>query len=456
MSSGGPRLAPEDLAARLARRDLSLWPLGAAAADHLGFVDAARHSERDARELRRFADGVDEEIVVVLGVDATPTAARGIDALARQEGHSERHLVVLDSLDPAAVEALPLTEAFVVLVCAHEDAEPDASALLTAAFARGLAPRRLAVVAPPDTRLGLEAAERGARRVIAQPPALGDRFGALGPAVTVPAALAGVDIAEFAGRVIDVDAPAAVARGLALAEVIGPGQPVWRVALPGATAALGPWLETVVAGALGGDARGGCALVSDGNAATSGSGDLAVPPDVGALGAWFHGVLLSLAAAGWALGLDPFAHAGVTGRAETDARLADPLDVPPQSRAPEELFAALAEEVGPDELVTVALDVPERAALDGRLRAALGAIGPAPVLDAAGARVRHGWGALRSAGPPGLAVTIVARRPPALAPGPLGALAARAAAASAGEHDALLAAGRRVCRIGVDSLDELL
>lgn len=460
--SGEPALLePEDLARRLLRRDLALWPLGSRAAQHLDWIDTARDAERQATAMARFAASVDEATVIVLGLGVVPSAVAGLIAVRDAHGGGERRVLVCDTTDPEAIADLAFEDAFALVIAAGPESEPEAAALLAAALSRGGDARRTAVVAPARSRLAAEAADRAVREIFVASPG-GDRFGALGLAAAVPAALAGYDVAELAGRVLEVDVPSAVAQGLVLASAVREGNRTWEIELADDDAGLGPFIEAFVAGALGGESHGCIAvtnLASETHARRSGTPALRSAlsrAEPGRLGELIQEVALITVAAAWALGIDPFAGTEPPWRPFAASRLADPLDVAPGVAAPEALAEVLAGTLSPEEYVSVTVDVPGvDAAGNTTLLEAITAATGAPVLVAPGPRARHAWGALRTGGPPGLALSLVSRRPPPERADSLATLGALSAAASAGEHDALVSAGRRVYRIGVDGLDEV-
>ncbi len=442
---------PDDLYRRIRARDAGLFPLGAAATGRLSFQDAPRRMEREARNLARFADSVDEAEVAVIGVGVAPLAAGALVAAHERVGGGDRRVRVCDVAEPTALDELALDTAFVVVVAAGEGRAPEGELLLAEALRRGRDPRRIAVVAPAHSRLAAQAHGAGVRRVFTQPADAGDRFGALGVAGALPAALAGYDVAELCGRVIDVDGPAAVALGLELAAEVGEGRHILALPLAESDAGLGPYLGALVAGALGGERGGAVALVAppDAPGAPTALRRVLAPEHPARLGEAIASVELAVVAAGYALGLDPFAGEQPAWRPDPATTTAPP-GPPAAVGGPEDLAAFLDERAGPEDLCSVAIDLPAAPPTLAALEGWLGARWSGALLIGPGDRARHAWGALRSAGPTAGAVTLVSRRPV----GP-GALAAHHAAASRAEHELLVRAEQPVCRIALEDLEEL-
>src|SRR4051794_25469916 len=86
------------LAERLLRRDLTLWPEGSEAADRLGWLDVASRMQGEAAELNDWARSIDAKRIVLCGMGGS---SLGPEVL-RSAHHSQR-LIVLDTTDPKTV-----------------------------------------------------------------------------------------------------------------------------------------------------------------------------------------------------------------------------------------------------------------------------------------------------------------------------------------------------------------
>lgn len=447
-------LEPDDLYRRLAARDPGLFPLGAAATGRLSFQDAPRAMERAARDLERLADSVDEDAVTVVGVGVAPLMTIALAGARDAAGGGGRRITVCDAAEARALEPLALEESFVVVLAAGASRVREGELLFDEVLRRVRDPRQIAVVAPEKSALFAKASARGVRRALAQPADAGDRFGALGVAGALPAALAGYDVAELCGRVIDVDGPAAVALGLELAAMAEGGQHVVGLPLADKDAGLGPLVSALFAGALGGDGGGLVALVSP----TTKDTTLLAPDALSRalvldtphrLGELVRSIELAVIAAAHTLALDPFDDEEPNWRAIAATRC-ETAAPPPVTDTTAECAAFLDEHASDEAVLSVAVDLPGDSARAAEVEEHLSAGRRGLFLAAGGDRARHAFGALRSAGPVAGNITLVPRRPPAT-----DALSASHDAASAAEHELLVRSGRPTCRVALDALEEL-
>ena len=455
------RLEPEDLYRRLRDRDLRLFPLDHPSTRRLGWLEAARRSERSARELRRFADVLDEETVVACAFGEAAQAAAAFAAAAPVGG---RRLIVCDDGDPDVLTARLEGPCF-VLVLGSPESEQAALGALSVVLERVPA-ARVAVVGPEDGPLCAQASARNVARIFASPADIPEGFGALGPLGAVPAALVGLDPEELCGRVIDVDGPRAMAAGLALAADVVEGRGVRSLAPSSQTALMG-WHTAVLATATCRDGTGCLALPSPESGEDTGDratgegtreGALVVPDVPGVrLGEVMHAFQLAAFAAGWALGVDPLAGAPESGwHARARRPRAPGGPGVPDAAPPEEFHNVLDEHAAAASFIVISSFLPG-AGEDAlaRLGAAVSARAACPVLVGPGARVLSCIGDALSDGPPGgLVVHLVSKRPPP--PDARGDDLSRFwRAAEIAEIAALDQSGRRRERVGLDALEEL-
>src|SRR5439155_16790670 len=98
---------PAQLAERLLRRDVTLWPEGSEAKDRLGWIDVVKRMQDEADELRKWADTVDAGKIVLLGMGGS---SLGPEVL--RSAHRNERLVVLDTTDPKTVASVDHRDAF--------------------------------------------------------------------------------------------------------------------------------------------------------------------------------------------------------------------------------------------------------------------------------------------------------------------------------------------------------
>jgi glucose-6-phosphate isomerase/transaldolase/glucose-6-phosphate isomerase len=186
------------------------------------------------------------------------------------------------------------------------------------------------------------------------------------------------------------------------------------------------------------------------------------------LGAEFFRWELATAVAGHVLDIDPFDEPNVTESKENTNRVLASLPLPeiPAEDA-SHLQPWLKEQFRPGDYVSLQAYLPYPWARAGsspdgleRLRRATSvALGGAPVTAGYGPRFLHSTGQLHKGGPKSvIAVQLVPRRPSAQLPVPDHPFdfATLIGAQAIGDHQSLLNHGRRVLRVAVDDLEELL
>ncbi len=281
-------LEATDWMQRLAARDPSLWSDDpahqAVARNRLGWWDVATHMVPRVADLEAFATTVAGEgytDAVLLGMGGSSLAP---EVLRRTFGVSPGglDLTVLDSTSPAAVRAVteahdPAKTLFVVSSKSGGTIEVvsfEATFWEWVRKARGDGTgRSFVAITDPGTSLGRLAAERGYRRVFENPADIGGRYSALSYFGLVPAALLRVDLHTLlahaeAERDRNAGVEPALERpglflGAALGELALRGRDKLTLVLGRELAALGSWIEQLVAESTGKDGRGIVPIVGE-------------------------------------------------------------------------------------------------------------------------------------------------------------------------------------------------
>lgn len=273
------RLAGENVAPRIWRRDVSVWspdPATPELADRLGWLELPRTMLRHVTVVTEFAETARRRFarVVLCGMGGSSLAPEVLGrTFGRREGYPELHL--LDSTHPAAVRgAVPPgtldTTLFLI-------ASKSGTTLETASFDRyfwelaGGRGEQFVAITDPETVLAKGAVARGFRHVFLNPPDIGGRFSALSLFGLVPAALIGLDIervlagAREAGAALH--APGAENPGIALGVLMAEGALAGRdkctLLTDRSLAALGLWVEQLVAESTGKAGRGVLPVVGE-------------------------------------------------------------------------------------------------------------------------------------------------------------------------------------------------
>jgi glucose-6-phosphate isomerase len=371
--------AKNDVAARLARRDATLWGEAAEpeASIRLAWIDLPTSSRVLLDRLGELvaavrADGLDH--VVLAGMGGSSLAPEVITRSAGVE------LTVLDTTDPhqlrrALTDRLDRT---IVVVSSKSGGtvETDShrrayeQAFRDAGLTEDQVAARFVVVTDPGSALEEIARTAGYRDVFLADPEVGGRYSALTAFGLVPSALAGVDVATLLDTA-DALRPALERTddnpGLLLGAAMGGAALAGRDKLVLADVdeglvGFGDWAEQLIAESTGKEGRGILPVVVEGPEAPGfvGGGEDALPASVGRapgaavtvtgpLGAQFLLWEYATAVAGRALGINPFDQPNVTESKENTGRLLEsagpdglPVPAPLFTDGPVQVFGAEA------------------------------------------------------------------------------------------------------------------
>lgn len=271
------RWTDEGLAQRLWSGDASLWTSGDEA-DWLGWLTIVDRQLEQLGQLQAIKDDVRAagfSHALLLGMGGSSLAPDVLRlTFERVPGFPE--LVVLDSTDPAQVadveSRIDLGKTIVIVSSkSGSTLEPNImldyfAARLAAAVGADEAPRRIIAVTDPGSSLARIAAERRFRHVGCGVPSIGGRYSALSDFGLVPAAVMGLDVADLLRRsaaMVDrcgASVPAqdnpGVRLGVAIGTLARQGKDKLTLVVSPPIAALGAWLEQLVAESTGKAGRG--------------------------------------------------------------------------------------------------------------------------------------------------------------------------------------------------------
>ena len=262
-----------DRTGRIWEGDSTVWT-GLDEAHWLGWLDAPeREAARlgDYAELARVASHKGVRDILLLGMGGS---SLGAEVLRRSFGESDLQdglprLHVLDSTHPDQVRAFahrldPATTWVVVASKSGSTVEPN---LLLAYFLNhfeaALGERAAAsfiAISDPGSALDRLARDKRFLALVPGEPTIGGRFSALSPFGLVPAALLGLDLPRYVERAselaascreAEVEKNPGVALGLALGVAAADGRDKLTLILAPEIAALGAWLEQLVAESTG-------------------------------------------------------------------------------------------------------------------------------------------------------------------------------------------------------------
>jgi transaldolase/glucose-6-phosphate isomerase len=444
---------------RLRARDATLWPDGNVSATRLGWLDSPQRYAKEAADLQSWAASIDHQKVVLLGMGGSSLGPEVLRSVA-----SSDRLVVLDTTDPRTIASVDLDDAFVI-VSSKSGGTLEVQALLAHAWERlGGDGSRFAAITDPGTSLAALARERGFQRVFENDPDIGGRYSVLSYFGLVPAALVGYDVAALCERAMAEDPLEAVELGLAMGDAARRGRDKVTVRTAPTSAAFGLWVEQLIAESTGKHGTG-CVPVPT-TEAEEGVDRFEVAVHVGEandLGAEMYRWEVATAVAGHVLGIDPFDEPNVTESKENTARVLGALPLPDVNGELADgagVVEWLRDQMTPGDYVSLQAFLPydEAGALATLRRRVRDELDGAPVTAGFGPRFLHSTGQLHKGGPGTLvAVQLVPRRPTAAlaVPGREYDFGTLILAQAVGDHESLVAHGRRVLRVGVDHLQEV-
>ena len=255
-------------------RDASVWT-NTDENKWLGWLDVVAREQTEIERYIAFSGWVKSKNftdVVVLGMGGS---SLGPEVLAETFGQADGFpkLRIVDSTDPAQVlrtEASINLDKTLFIVSSKSGGTTEPNALMEYFFVRAgaKAAERFVAVTDPGSSLEKTANARGFAQIFYGEPTIGGRYSVLSPFGLVPAAAAGIDIADFLGlasimvRCCGPDVPPAenpgVQLGLALAAAAKHGRD--KLTLTGAQriASFGAWAEQLIAESTG---KNGKALI---------------------------------------------------------------------------------------------------------------------------------------------------------------------------------------------------
>jgi glucose-6-phosphate isomerase/transaldolase/glucose-6-phosphate isomerase len=447
-----------EIAQRLLAGDTTLWPEPNVAPTRLGWLTIAERLATEAAELRTWADSVKRSRVVLLGMGGS---SLGPEVLRAAIFNAD--LTVLDTTEPSTIaQATDDLSDALILVSSKSGGTLEVQTLLAHCWERQPDPARYVAITDPGTELDQLATERNFGRVFRNDADIGGRYSVLSYFGLVPAALLGYDVAALLDAAAKVDATDAVTQGLAMGAAALAGQDKATIRVPEAYAEFGLWVEQLIAESLGKHGKG---VVPVPTTEPEHGADrhemtvaLASPEDLGRAFMWWE---LATAAAGHALGVDPFDEPNVAESKANTKRVLDNLPLPSiQSSDADGVTAWLQKEVRAGDYVSLQAYMPygDSFGLEQARKEVRDALGGIAVTAGFGPRFLHSTGQLHKGGPNGVVVVQIVPRSARAAlpiPGFGYDFATLIDAQAIGDHQSLAEHGRRVLRVCADDFAEI-
>ena len=260
------------------QRDSAVWT-GSDEHKWLGWLDSIGREQGALEQYRAFAQWVKREgfaDAVVLGMGGS---SLGPEVLAKTFGQQSGfpRLQILDSTDPAQIRRVESTlqlDRTLFIVSSKSGGTTEPNVMMDYFFSRvgekreGKAGNHFVAVTDPGSVLEKTAKSRGFAHIFFGDPSIGGRYSVLSPFGLVPAAAAGIDIAQFLNvtalmvRACGADVPPAdnpgVALGLALGVAAGRGRDKVTLTASKDIGDFGAWAEQLIAESTG---KNGKALI---------------------------------------------------------------------------------------------------------------------------------------------------------------------------------------------------
>jgi transaldolase/glucose-6-phosphate isomerase len=281
-------LLTQHVIGRIWRRDVSVWtqdPAGDAAksiANRLGWLDVPAGMQPELDRVEALAEDVRNDGITtlyLLGMGGSSLCAEVMRAVyGVRQGYPQ--IVVMDTTDEAAITGVlagldPPRTLFLVASKSGGTIEPASMeklfwAHMSTALGAG-AGRHFIAVTDPGTDLARLAETRGYRKTFLNPPDIGGRFSALSLFGLVPGAIIGGPMREMLSGAADMAEGCKQENhqnaGLELGAFIGAAAAAGRdkltVVLPPSLAALGLWIEQLVAESTGKHGKGALPVVDE-------------------------------------------------------------------------------------------------------------------------------------------------------------------------------------------------
>ncbi len=453
----------QEIKSKLLSKDYTLWPQGNVSSNRLGWLEVIREMSKEAKNLKAWADSIDQEQIVLLGMGGSSLGPLVLGSFANLfQTSNGRKLFVLDTTSPRTVADAPIENSF-VLVSSKSGTTLEPNVLFAHARSRLSDTNRYAFITDPATELAQLGEELSVNRVFSNRSDIGGRYSVLSYFGLVPAALLGYDIEELCELATETDVEEAVELGIRAGQAALEGKNKLTIKVPEEQRLLGLWIEQLVAESTGKHGLG-CVPVptSDDEYGEDRFNVELNLKSANELASQFYRLELATATMGHVLEIDPFDEPNVSeSKANTNAVLAQlPIQNIP-SNTPDALEGFLKENLQDNDYVSIQAYLPygsetKLETLRKKLRDQNDNIA---VTAGYGPRFLHSTGQLHKGGPNQVvAIQIIENSPLQNVgiPGKDYDFAVLINAQSIGDYQSLENHGRRVLRISVDDLSELL
>ncbi len=283
------QLAGDGIGERIWNREYALWTadrdIGSRIVDRLGWLDIARVMETVLREIEEFANEIRTEgfsHLVLLGMGGSSLTAEVLrETFGKRSNYPE--LFVLDSTDPAAITRLEQqielpTTLFIVASKSGTTIETLSHFSyffdrMRSAKSDQAAGGNFIAISDPGTPLEALASRFAFRAVFRNPPDIGGRYAALSYFGLVPGALMGIDIGALLDSALAMTRACGTEQptnqnpgfilGATMAMAAQAGQDKVTIVASPEIAAIGSWIEQLLAESTGKSGKGLVPVVNE-------------------------------------------------------------------------------------------------------------------------------------------------------------------------------------------------
>jgi hypothetical protein len=453
----------EKIKSGLLSKDSSLWPAGNVSPNRLGWLEVIREMAKEAKSLKSWADSIEQEQIVLLGMGGSSLGPLVLASFAELfQSSNGRKLFVLDTTSPQTVANAPIENSF-VLVSSKSGTTLEPNALFSHAKSRLTDTKRYAFITDPNTQLAKIGEELGVNRIFSNRPDIGGRYSVLSYFGLVPAVLLGYDVEELCELAGETDIDEAIELGAAAGQAALEGKNKLTIKVPESQRTLGLWIEQLIAESTGKHGLGCVPVPTSDDERGEDRFNIELELNSSAeLARQFYRLELATAVIGHVLNIDPFDEPNV---AESKANTNNVLSQLPieeiESATPADLKGFLQENVKQGDYISLQAYLPygSEAKLEVLRQQLRDQNGNIAVTAGYGPRFLHSTGQLHKGGPNQVvAVQIVENSPQqgVIIPDEKYDFATLISAQSIGDYQSLENHGRRVLRISVDDISELL
>ncbi len=450
----------ESVTRRFLEKDLSLWPTDSVASNRLGWLDV--FNEIDLNELTNWANSVSYSRIILLGMGGSSLGPLVLGKALKSFGKSKRDLIVVDTTHPTTLREVDFEDALVI-VSSKSGTTLEPNVLYAFARSKVINPKRFVAITDPDTALDRLAVSEGFERVFRNRADIGGRYSVLSHFGLVPAALVGYDLNEFLASARNLNYQEAVSLGIDLGNAVLAKKDKITLKVSETFRWVGLWLEQLLAESTGKNSTG-CIPVPTTESEDSKDRfhvDVSIdsPLDLAGLFLKFE---VATSIAGHILDIDPFNEPNVAESKANTNRVLEELPLPtlPTSSS-SDLYPWLESSLKEGDYISIQAYLPfgQDDKLESLRRHIRDKFNSIAVTAGYGPRFLHSTGQLHKGGPNSVVcVQLVDNTPPKQQgiPGKNYDFATLIAAQSIGDYESLQAHSRRIIRIGVDDISDLI